>query len=109
MRAALQTADNIKNHATAEYHRHACGRAIAAIQNFKIIANNPQRFPHRPRGAISDANMLIQNALKDTYGRFYTIEGSFCIDRKTLRPIVTTYRRGSDNHLTSTNFSYRFL
>ncbi len=109
MRLASQTATATTNRAKKEYQRHACGRAIAAIQNFEIIAANLQRSPGSPTKAISDSVTQIQNALIDNYGIFYKIERSACIDRRTQRPVVTAYRRGPDNRLESPNFSYRFL
>jgi hypothetical protein len=100
---ASKITGNISDRAKAEYHRHACGRAIAAIKNFNVIANRLHKAPHSPGHTISKAFSLIQASL------IYEVQGDLCIDPKTGRPVVKAYRRGPDYHLDSPNFSYRFL
>lgn len=109
MHLASQIAVNTTNRAIAEYHRHACGRAIAAIQNFKVIASSLNQRTQIPGNAISDTLSLIQTTLTATYGNFYEVDRDLCIDPKTRRPVVKAYRRGADHHRDSPNFSYRFL
>lgn len=106
---ASKTTEMISDRAKAEYHRHACGRAIAAIKNFDVIANRLHKVPHSPRHAISKTFSLIQNRLIATYGNIYEVQGDFCIDPKTRRAVVKAYRRGPDYKRESPNFSYRFL
>jgi hypothetical protein len=106
---ASKITGNISDRAKAEYHRHACGRAIAAIKNFNVIANRLHKAPHSPGHTISKAFSLIQASLITTYGNIYEVQGDLCIDPKTGRPVVKAYRRGPDYHLDSPNFSYRFL
>jgi hypothetical protein len=109
MGLASKTAVNISDRAKSEYHRHACGRAIAAIKNFNVIANRLHKAPKNPGHAISKTFSLIQTSLITTYGNIYEVQGDSCIDPKTRRPVVKAYRRGPDYHLDSPNFSYRFL
>ena len=106
---ASKTTKTISDRAEAEYHRHACGRALAAIKNLHVIANRLHRVPQSPGDAISKAFSLIQNRLTATYGNIYEMHGDLCIDPKTRRAVVKAYRRGPDHHLDSSNFSYRFL
>jgi hypothetical protein len=109
MSLATKTAVNISERAIAEYHRHACGRAIAAINNFNVIANRLQKAPQNSEHAISKTFFLIKNSLITNYGNIYQVQGDLCINPKTRRPVVKAYRRGPDYHLDSPNFSYRFL
>jgi hypothetical protein len=109
MGLAYKTAVNISDRAKAEYHRHACGREIAAIKNFNVVANRLHKAPQNPADAISKTFSLIQTSLITTYGNIYEVQGDFCIDPKTRREVVKAYRRGPDYHLDSPNFSYRFL
>jgi hypothetical protein len=109
MGLASKTSLNISDRAKAEYHRHACGRAIAAINNFNVIANRLHKAPQNPAHAITKTFFLIKTSLITNYGNIYEVQGDFCIDPKTRRPVVKAYRRGPDYKLDSPNFSYRFL
>lgn len=106
---ASKTTVKTSERAIAEYHRHACGRAIAAINNFNVIANRLHKAPQNPGHAITKTFFLIKTNLVTNYGNIYEVQGDFCIDPKTRRPVVKAYRRGPDYKLDSPNFSYRFL